>query len=142
MFNNKRNNKKNLLARARKGGMAGAQAEVHARGEREVRVGVGPAYVEGRRVLEDGRVAVGAAEVEQDAVARREVPAPHLGVAQRDPQGELDRRLVAQHLVDRIAPAVGVLLQPAQLVGVLVEQRDRVGRHLRRRIGGGIIALR
>lgn len=30
MFNNKRNNKKNLLARARKGGMAGAQAGVSA----------------------------------------------------------------------------------------------------------------
>ena len=84
---------------------------MHARGEGDVLVDIGPGHVEGVRVGEDAGVAVGAREEGRDDGAAWDLASAKNRVVDDAAAGEEHGWVVAQHLVDRARPQVRLLLE-------------------------------
>ena len=106
--------------------------------ERHVVAGVLAGDVEGVRVGEDLRVPVGAGQQGGHQAARRQVDPRDGRAPGGEASGEQHRRVVAQHLVDGVAPQVGLLTQRSPLLGVRVQQGDPVAQQ----VDGGLEAGR
>ena len=106
-------------------GQERAQAQVAAAAEGHVRVR-GTADVQPLRLVEHGRVVVGAAEQEHQDPAGADLVLAHHDRLVHQPGGTLDRRVVAQELLHRGRYQRRVGAQPGELVGV-PQQRRRAG---------------
>ena len=91
-------------------------------------------HIKALRVGEHLRVAVcpGKHQTHEPAALHRH--AADLGVLAGDANGELHRRVVTKHFVDRVLPAVRFVAQQLQLIRVFVEQDDRVAEQVDRRL--------
>ena len=103
-----------------------AHAAVDAARERQVVEDVRAGDVEGGRIAEDARVAVGAADQQVDPLPTADGLAGDLGVVEGDASGALDRRVEAQRLLDRCAHERRVGDQCGPLVGVVEQRVDGV----------------
>ena len=88
-------------------GPARRQAEVPAAGERQMLARVLAFDVEGVRVVEHLRVAVGPGEIEDHAFAAPDHRARDVDVLGRDSRAELNRRVEPQDLLDGVRPQLG-----------------------------------
>src|SRR5215510_6652525 len=106
---------------------------MYAAAEGEMTV-VAAADVEPRRLGELGRVAVRRAEEEGHLRALRE-DVPAVGdLFERDADGELDRALVAQQLLDRGGDHARLLAHPTPLVGMPQQRQRAVADQVDRRL--------
>ena len=85
---------------------------------------IGPVNPELVGLLEDLRVAVGAADGHDDGPARLNHAAADLDILGGDPGGQLDRAVVAEHLFNRRRYQGRILAEPVPVVRV-AEQGDR-----------------
>ena len=107
-------------------GQVGADAEVGALPEGEVRVGVA-ADVEAERVVEHGLVAVGRRVGEHHPVARLHRLLADVVVGEDAPEHVVERRHPADDLLDQAGHEGGVGGGRLPLVGVLGEDRQAAG---------------
>ena len=114
-----------------------ADAVVDAAGERQVVEEVGAGEVEGGRVVEDRRVAVGAADQHVDPLAAADRLPRDLGVVEGDPGGALDRRVEAQRLLHRGTRERRVGHQRGPLVRVVEQRVDGVAEQVDGRLEAG-----
>ena len=94
-----------------------ADAEVSAVAEAEVRVGMAP-DVEALRIGELRRITIGRGEHAHDLLARLDGLAAEVEIGGRGPHHELERRLVAERLLDGRTGQAGVLVAQAPLIGI------------------------
>ena len=102
-----------------------SDAEVDAFPERDVAAEVGAARVEAVGVGELALVAVRRGEVHHDARLGRQLDASELDRTGRLAEESLRGRLQAQHLLDQRRQELGGLVQGADLLGVVEQQRKR-----------------
>ena len=105
--------------------------------EREVRVGIAP-DVEGLRVGELRRVAVGRAHQQQDPVAGLDRLIGNRHVLARDSHRPLQRAVVAQALLDAGLHVRRLVAQQAELLGQPQERRQRVADQVLGRLVAGV----
>lgn len=92
--------------------------------ERHVVARPGPGDVEDRRVGEHRGVAVRAGQHRRHQRPARQGNPGHFRGARREPAGQQDRRVVAQHLLDGVAPQLRPLAQHGELPGIAGQQGD------------------
>ena len=113
----------------------GPQAEVGAAAERhDLRLLA--CDVEAVRLREDGRIAVARAEQDDDLFALRDRRLGDLDVRRRGSRRQLDRRVVAQQLLDGGLDG-GAVLEQVQLVAVAQEREHAVADEVLRRLVSG-----
>jgi hypothetical protein len=83
------------------------------------------------------RVAVRGAQHHEHQLPGRDHPAVRLDVAPRRADGHLERRAVAQHLLDRRGQQVGRRHEAGELIRVLDEARQRIVDQVGGRLGAG-----
>src|SRR6185437_12667610 len=93
-------------------GQRGAETVVDAEREGQVPAGIRPVDPELVGLLEDRRVAVGTADGHDDGPARSDHAAAGLGILGGYPGGQLDRAVVAEHLLNRRRYQGRVLTEP------------------------------
>ena len=116
-------------------GQRRADADVRPAAEGDVRA-VLAGDVEAVRVLEHRRIAVGGAQPDGHRLAGFQRAACDLHVARGQPRGDVDRRLVAQDLLDQGAGQLRVGLEFRQLLRVQQQQPHAVADQ----VGGGQVA--
>ena len=84
------------------------QTDVNAGAEAEVFAGVDAGGVEYVGAFEDRRITVGSAQQKQDGLALVNGATLYLEGLGSNPDSPLNGRFVAQHLLDRVGPSVGI----------------------------------
>jgi hypothetical protein len=115
----------------------GAQAEVEAVPEREVRVRRAR-EVEAVGVGEHGGIAVRRTDGDHHLVAARKAPSRDLHVLERPPRGPLHGAVEAQQLLDGALQQGGLAAQALQLAG-MAQQREQA---VPQQVAGGLVAGR
>ena len=116
-----------MRARAR------AQADVDTTAEADVVAGVGTGRVEFVGTFEDGRIPIGTADKKEDRRALPHCVAVDLKCFGGHPGPDMGDGVVAQHLFDRVGPALRMCLEAGELIAMLDERHDRVAECM----GGG-----
>lgn len=107
-------------------GQARSEAHVDAATERHVLACVGPEDIEDIGLIENRRIAIGAAQQQYGhGPGRQRVPFKFARLG-GDPSGDLHGRVVTQDLLDGVGPAVRVFTQMCQLLGMAQQCGDTV----------------
>src|SRR6202522_1730970 len=114
-------------------GERGAEADVDTGAEADVVAGVGTGDVEFVGTFEDTRITIGAAEEKEDGRAFLHGVAVDLKCFGGDPGPDLDDGVVAQPLLYRVGPDLGMCLEAGELIRVTDKCHDGVAE----RMGGG-----
>jgi hypothetical protein len=107
-------------------------------GEGQMRYRRGPVDVELVRRGKDAGIAVGCSEEKHQQVTSLDAVSVERDVLRRHPGGELDRRVVAQHLFHHGCRHGRILFQAAQLFGVAHKCLHPVGDEVDRRLVRGV----
>ena len=100
-------------------------------GEGQMFVGVGPAHVEAVvRIGEHRGIPVRGGEIDDDQLATPDRYTCDFGVDSGDTRGQLDRRLHAKDLLDRVGPERRILPKDVQLVRFVQQQANSIAQQI------------